>query len=75
MNEITKVKFSIIVVSLNTKNFFLETIDSIINQSFNNYEIIVVDGLSEDGTKDEILKKKNIFHILLLKETKVFTMQ
>ena len=61
MNEITKVKFSIIVVSLNTKNFFLETIDSIINQSFNNYEIIVVDGYSEDGTKDEILKKKKIF--------------
>lgn len=70
MNENTKIKFSIIVVSLNTKNFFLETIDSIINQSFNNYEIIVVDGFSEDGTKDEILKKKKYFSHFIIERDK-----
>ena len=46
-----KKNYSIIVVSLNTKNYFLETINSIISQTYTSYEIIVVDGLSIDGTK------------------------
>ena len=54
-----KPKFSIVVVSLNTKSDFLKTLDSIINQTFKDYQIIVVDGDSSDGTKDEILKNKN----------------
>ena len=45
-----KFKFSIIVLSHNTKKDFIKTINSIIKQSFNNKEIIVVDGLSDDGT-------------------------
>ena len=47
---------SIIVVSLNTKKDFEKTIKSIINQKINNYEIIVVDGDSQDGTLDYIKK-------------------
>ena len=41
-------KVSIIVVSLNTKLFFFNTIKSIIAQSYKNKEIIVVDGCSKD---------------------------
>ena len=52
-------KVSIIVVSLNTKNDFLETIESINNQTYKNYEIIVIDGKSDDGTVDEINKIKH----------------
>jgi glycosyltransferase involved in cell wall biosynthesis len=43
-----KYKISIIVVSLNTKFFFLKTIRSIMGQSYKNKEIIVVGGKSTD---------------------------
>ena len=56
-----KFKVSIIVVSFNTKKLFLKTINSILNQKFKNFEIIVVDGKSTDGTREIILKKKKIF--------------
>jgi glycosyltransferase involved in cell wall biosynthesis len=52
-------QLSIVVVSLNTKNQFLKTIKSINSQTYTNYEIIVVDGNSTDGTVEEILKIKN----------------
>ena len=45
---------SIIVVSFNTKKKFLKTIKSIRNQTYKNYEIIIVDGYSTDGTVEEI---------------------
>tara|TARA_B100000427_G_C15513916_1_gene597393 strand:+ start:285 stop:1076 length:792 start_codon:yes stop_codon:yes gene_type:complete len=54
------IKFSIIVVSLNTKLDFIFTLKSIEKQTFKNYEIIVVDGDSNDGTIEEISKYKNI---------------
>ena len=49
---------SIIVVSLNTKVDFLKTLKSINKQTYKNYEILVVDGNSSDGTKKEIIKRK-----------------
>ena len=52
-------KFSIITVSLNTLNDFKKTFKSIIQQKFKNFEIIVIDGDSTDGTIDEIKKNKN----------------
>tara|TARA_B100001059_G_C17802275_1_gene566922 strand:- start:839 stop:1645 length:807 start_codon:yes stop_codon:yes gene_type:complete len=52
-------KVTIIVVSLNTKKDFIKTIHSIKNQRFKNYEIIIVDGKSIDGTVEEIKKIKN----------------
>ena len=51
-----KYLISIIIVSLNSKENFLETLNSALNQNFSNREIIVVDGNSKDGTKYEILK-------------------
>ena len=51
---------SIVVVSLNTKIEFMKTINSILSQKNKNYEIIVIDGLSKDGTVEEIYKLKNL---------------
>ena len=59
--------FSIIVVSLNTRSKFIKTINSIVNQKFKNYEIIVIDGGSDDGTIDEINKRDD--NIIILKST------
>ena len=45
-------------VVLNNKKFLQQTINSVLNQSYKNYELIIIDGKSTDGTLD-ILKKKN----------------
>jgi glycosyltransferase involved in cell wall biosynthesis len=48
-------KFSIIVPSYNQGHFIAQTIDSILNQSYKNVEILVIDGGSIDSTI-EVLK-------------------
>ena len=52
-------QFSIIVVTLNSKYEFIKTLDSIKKQSFQDYELVIVDGKSEDGTLDIIKKLKD----------------
>ncbi len=65
--------FSIIVVSLNTKHEFNKTFKSIGNQNFKNYEIIIVDGYSTDGTISILkkIKKKNT-KILIEKDKGIY---
>ena len=46
--------FSIITVCYNEISYIKKTLDSIIRQTSNNYELIVVDGGSTDGTKEVI---------------------
>ncbi|RDY27443.1 glycosyltransferase [Romboutsia weinsteinii] len=48
------VKFSIITVCFNSKQTIEETLDSVIKQTYNNYEHIIIDGKSKDGTLDII---------------------
>jgi len=47
-------KISIIVPSYNQGLYLKETLFSIINQNYNNYEIIIIDGGSTDSTLDVI---------------------
>ena len=49
------IKFSIIVPNFNGKNFLKRCLDSILSQSYKNYELIVIDGNSDDGSV-ELLK-------------------
>ena len=64
MSSVTgnKIKFSIIVVCLNPGYRLAQTLASINNQKYDNYEIIVKDGWSQDGSVDEITpdEKTNI---------------
>lgn len=48
------VKFSIIVVCLNAGNGLKRTIDSILSQTCEDYEIIVKDGMSGDGSVEAL---------------------
>jgi len=53
-------KFSVITVILNSKNDLIETINSLRSQKFKNFEYIVIDGDSIDGTKDIINQNLDI---------------
>lgn len=48
--------FSIITASYNNKDSLLETIVNVYNQKFDNYEHIIIDNCSSDGTKEVIEK-------------------
>ena len=61
-------KFSIITVVKNNRFQISKTINSIQNQNFKNFEFIIIDGKSKDGTTEEIKKKgksfKKLKHII-----------
>ena len=63
-------KFSIIVITLNTKKDFLKTINSVLSQKYSHYELIVVDGNSADGTIEEINKLKKKFSKIIIGKDK-----
>ena len=60
---------SIIMPSYNTGKFIEETINSVINQTYNNWELIIVDDCSNDNT-DEIVKSIKDSRIVYLKNEK-----
>ncbi|MDO4742753.1 MAG: glycosyltransferase family 2 protein [bacterium] len=52
--------FSIVVVCLNEVKNIKRTLESVLCQTFDNYEIIVKDGLSSDGTLEQIPQSDKI---------------
>lgn len=60
--------FSVIIPTYNRKNLLKKAINSIINQSINNWELIIIDNFSNDGTEDMVNSFDNpkiSFHKLL----------
>lgn len=57
--------FSIITVCYNSKNTIEKTINSVINQTHSNYEYIIVDGESNDGTLDVLKRYKEHIDVLI----------
>ena len=62
----SEVEFSIIVAVRNEKKYIEKCIESLFNQDYKNYEVIVVDGMSNDGTYELLkdLQKKYKFTLL-----------
>lgn len=58
--------FSIIIPTYNRAKEIGKTLDSVINQTYKDYEIIVVDDFSNDGT-EELIKKMNIPNLIYIK--------
>ena len=65
MNELV----SIIMPSYNTASFISKTIESVLNQTYKNWELLIVDDCSTDDT-DEIVSKYNDKRIVYLKNEK-----
>jgi len=66
-------KISIITVIKNNKEYIEKNILSLLNQNYQNYEHIIIDGGSTDGSK-EIIKKyeKNIAHFISEKDQGIY---
>ena len=62
--------FSIITVVLNAKEDLEQTINSLRRQNFKNFEYIVIDGGSSDGTKNVILQNLDIIDKWVSEEDK-----
>ena len=49
-----QISFSIVVVCLNPGEKLLKTVQSVLNQKYGNYEIVVKDGGSTDGSLEQL---------------------
>ncbi len=64
-------KISIVMPSYNQADFIEEAIESVLQQSYRNFELIIVDGLSKDGTAEKILQYQghpNVSKIVIEKD-------
>lgn len=59
MKKITNAKLSIITINYNNKDGVIQTIDSVLIQTWKDFEYIVIDGGSTDGSKDVITQHIN----------------
>ena len=60
-----KKKFSIITTVYNGEKTIQKTIESVISQSFDNYEYIIIDALSQDKTLEIVNKYKKYISIII----------
>lgn len=56
--------FTVIIVSLNAGEELLKTVQSVLNQSFQDYEIIIKDAGSKDGSLEQLPDDKRIRRII-----------
>lgn len=63
----SNIKYSIIVPNYNKEEYIEECIDSILNQTYKNYEIIMID----DGSSDNSVEVINKFNLNLLKTNRL----
>ena len=69
--------FSIVVVSLNSGKRLKETLESILAQTYTDYEVVIKDGGSKDGsldflTEEQILEKYPQIRLIQEKDTSIY---
>lgn len=60
------ISVSVIVVSFNHENYITKCIESIINQTYKDYELIVVDDGSTDRTREKLIDLQTKYHFNLI---------
>ena len=66
-----KVRFSIITVVKNDRKNIEKTIKSVLQNSFKDFEYIIIDGRSNDGTVEKINSFKKKLTIFRLQKIKI----
>ncbi len=61
-------RVSIITINYNNANGLKKTIQSVIEQSYSDFEFIVIDGASKDGSTDILIRYKDNIQIILSEE-------
>lgn len=72
---IMTILYSIIVVCLNAGERLLETLESIVSQQYSNFEVVIKDGDSSDGSIEAVKKHyadDERFHIYTQKDTGIY---
>lgn len=54
-------KLSIVIITLNEEKYISQTLECLSRQSFQNFELIIVDSDSDDNTEKVALKSKHLF--------------
>lgn len=71
-----EIKYSILVVCLNSGQRLLDTIETIINQKYQNYEIVIKDGESTDGSIEQVrsrfVQKMEKIRIISCKDSSIY---
>ena len=57
--------FSIIVCCFNSEKYIAKTLDSLLNQTYKNFEVVIIDDGSKDNTHKIILQYKEKFRSLI----------
>lgn len=66
-------KISIITINLNNEVGIEKTIKSVVNQTYDSFEFLIIDGASTDGSLDVINQHKdNIHHIVSEKDSGIY---
>jgi len=63
-------KLSIIIPTLNEEKYISKLLDCLVKQTYQDFEVIVVDGYSDDKTKQVVRKYRNKFDLKLLNSEK-----
>ena len=66
-------KFSIITVTYNAAAYIEGTVQSVISQKFKNFEYIIIDGDSNDNTKEILSDYKNQIECLISEKIKTLS--
>ena len=64
------IKVSVIITSFNSEKFIKSSVNSVLNQSYQNFELIIVDDCSQDKTQNiirKLQKKDKRIKVILLK--------